>query len=95
MNKTQIQAVMTVYPATGLPVSSSDGSGGNLQVKGVWDRIPGNSIEFTYYTGAAAGNPSGSTSNIETATYKDDGVTSFTQTFTYDGNDNILTLTVA
>jgi hypothetical protein len=59
-----------------------------------WTTIPGNSIEFNYYAGVAAGNPSGSTDNIETAVYKQGITTVFTQTFTYNADDNVLSITV-
>ena len=35
-----------------------------------WDITSGNSIEFTYYTGIEAGNPSGTTTNVKTKVYK-------------------------
>jgi len=58
-----------------------------------WDTIPGNSITYAYYAGVVPGqNPSGNTNNVETATYADGGGTVFTQTFTYDVNDNVLTI---
>ena len=58
----------------------------------VWDKIVGNSVAFTYYGGVVAGNPSGN-KNLETAAYSD-GVVQFTQTFTYDTLDDVLSITV-
>jgi hypothetical protein len=46
---------------------------------GTWTNTIGNSIEYTYI-----GN------NVETAEYKTNGVTIFTQTFAYDGNNNVI-----
>lgn len=58
----------------------------------VWSKIPGNSVEFTYYTGVVAGNPSGN-KNIQTAVYKTGAATIATETFTYDAADDVLTVT--
>jgi hypothetical protein len=61
----------------------------------VWDAIPGNSKEFTYYSGEVAGNPSGNTDNIQTIVYKTGVSTILTRTFTYNSSDNILTITAS
>jgi len=58
-----------------------------------WNTIAGNNTTYTYYSGIVPGNPSGSTSNVETAEYFDYTGLVFTQTFTYDANDNVLTIT--
>jgi hypothetical protein len=52
-----------------------------------WTLVAGNSIEYTYYTGIAAGNPSGSTSNVETIVYKQGATTIITQTISYNASD--------
>lgn len=57
--------------------------------------IPGNSVGMTYYGGVVAGNPSGALTNIQSAIYSDSGGAVFTQTFTYDINNNILTIVVS
>ena len=59
-----------------------------------WTTIPGNTVTMTYYGGVVAGNPSGALTNVQTAVYSDGGVV-FTQTFTYDVNNNILTIVVS
>lgn len=64
-------------------------------VADTWTTIPGNSITMTYYGGVVAGNPSGALTNAETAVYSDSGGPVFTQTFTYDINNNILTIVVS
>lgn len=60
-----------------------------------WDRVPGQSKELTYYTGVAAGNPSGATTNIQYIDYKRNGNRSLRQTLTYDSNDMILTISAS
>lgn len=63
--------------------------------KDTWLTIPTNSVAYNYYAGVAAGNPSGNTNNIETAVFSDIGGVVFTQTFTYDANDNVLSIVVS
>ena len=63
--------------------------------KDAWLTIPTNSVAYSYYAGVAAGNPSGNTNNIETAVFSDAGGVVFTQTFTYDANDNVLSIVVS
>jgi hypothetical protein len=58
-----------------------------------WTTIVGNSIDYTYYTGVAPGNPSGDVNNVETAEYFTGTTLIFTQTFTYDANDNCINIT--
>ena len=55
-----------------------------------WTNVVGNSIEYSYYTGAAAGNPSGDTNNVETAKYYTGATLMFTQTFSYNANNNAI-----
>ena len=81
MEGTTVKPVMIIDPTSGGPTSGGSQS--------VWDRIPGNSIDFTYYTGAVAGNPSGNTDNLQSAVYSTGGTTQFTQTFTYDATDRV------
>ena len=54
----------------------------------------GNVIEITYYTGIEPGNPSGTTTNIETVIYKSGSTTVVTKTLEYDANDNLIKITV-
>jgi hypothetical protein len=58
-----------------------------------WNTQVGNSITYTYYTGVAPGNPSGNTSNVETAEFYEGAVLMLTQTFTYDVNNNCTSIT--
>ncbi len=58
-----------------------------------WGDIPGNSVVTTYYSGVAAGNPSGSTSNIQTITYLTGATTVFTKTVAYNADDLIVSIT--
>ncbi len=58
-----------------------------------WTSIVGQSIVYTYYTGAAPGNPSGDTNNVETAEFYAGATIIFTQTFTYDANNNCTSIT--
>jgi len=64
-----------------------------------WNNIVNQRTRLEYYTGAEAGNPSGSTSNakfIYFETLNWDGTLkglSLKQQLTYDGNDNVLTVT--
>jgi hypothetical protein len=52
-----------------------------------WTLVAGNSIEYSYYTGIAPGNPSGSTSNVETIVYKQGATIIITQTISYNASD--------
>ncbi len=52
-----------------------------------WTKIPGNSTEYTYYSGTETNNPSGN-ANIKEIVYKKNGVTIFTQQYSWDTNDN-------
>ena len=60
-----------------------------------WNTVAGNIATLSYYSGVVAGNPSGTTTNVETSVYSDGGGTVFTNTFTYDAADNILTITTS
>jgi hypothetical protein len=65
--------------------------------KGVWEAIPGNSIEFTYYIDTGGGaNPSGN-KNVLTAIYKTDAgaTTVVTQTYTWDTDDDVVSITAS
>jgi hypothetical protein len=53
----------------------------------VWDKIIGNSKEFTWVAGTV------SPFVVDTILYKTGVSTIFTQTFTYDANDNVLSIT--
>ncbi len=56
-----------------------------------WTNTPGNSIEYTYYTGIEPGNPSGTAGNIKSITYKDgNNAVVLTITYEYDVNDNVI-----
>ncbi len=63
----------------------------SLTSRETWQYQTGNSLAFTYYSGVVTGNPSGNT-NVESIAYMTGVTTVFTQTFTYDANDNVLTL---
>ena len=89
-NGSKVQPIMIIDPATGLPTTGSGGGGGSTD----WDKIVGNSIEFTYYTSVVANNPSGN-KNVATAIYKTGATTMFTQTFVYDATDDVLSITTA
>jgi len=56
-----------------------------------WISLPQKSIEYTYYTGVEANNPSGN-KNIKTAEYIDEtsGTTIFSQTFHWDSDDDVV-----
>lgn len=61
-----------------------------------WTTIPGNSKEITYYPesspGSDADNPSGN-KNVESIIYSDSSGVVWTETFTYDSDDDVLTIT--
>lgn len=59
-----------------------------------WTSIPGNSIEYTYYSGVSGNNPSGN-ENVRFARYYDAGTLTLTKEFTYDANDNVLSATAS
>lgn len=57
-----------------------------------WESVQGNTIEFTYYTGTTADNPSGK-ANLATKVFKTGATTVFTQTFSYNAADDIVKIT--
>ena len=59
-----------------------------------WDAVAGNSKEFTYYSGVSAENPSGE-KNVESIIYKTGITTIVTRTFTWDADDDVLTITAS
>lgn len=66
-------------------------SGGVLGLD--WATVAGNSVDYTYFAGVAARNPSGDTDNIDTIQYKTNGTTIHTQTFTWSATDNVTNVT--
>ena len=62
-----------------------------------WSLVPGNSIIITYYSGVSSGNPSGSTTNIQTMQYCNQNGSNIivTKTFTYNSNNGILSITIS
>lgn len=60
-----------------------------------FSEIAGNSIEYTYYAGVEAGNPSGTTTNVKTIVYKTGVTTIITKTIAYDANDLVISITTA
>jgi hypothetical protein len=59
----------------------------NLMSRSNWTSSLGNSVEYTYYAGVEAGNPSGTTTNVKTVVYKTGVTTIFTQTIAYNAAD--------
>lgn len=59
----------------------------NLMSRSNWTSSLGNSVEYTYYAGIEAGNPTGTTTNVKTVVYKTGVTTIFTQTITYNAAD--------
>ena len=55
-----------------------------------WDKIAGNSIQYSYYTGVAAGNPSGNENNLKSIIHKTGATTVFTITYSYDINNRVI-----
>jgi len=60
-----------------------------------WNVVAGNIATLTYYGGVAAGHPASSTTEVHTAVYSNGSGTVFTNTFTYDAANNILTITTS
>ena len=58
-----------------------------------WDSFANNSIEFKYYLGVSAGNPSGNTNNVEFIEYLSGTTVIFAKRFTYDLSDNVTSIT--
>ena len=54
--------------------------------------VTGGYEEYIYYTGVAAGNPSGNVNNVQTRFAALHGILLSTTMYTYDINDNILTI---
>ena len=64
----------------------------------VWDQIPGNSSEFENYVGVLApsgnfGNPSGTTTNVKTITYKTGAAAIYYRDLEWAADDTILKIT--
>lgn len=57
-----------------------------------WTTVIGNSIEYTYYAGVEAGNPTGATTNVKTIAYKTGITTIFTQTIAYNAADSVISI---
>ncbi len=102
-NLVNIETVLTNDIATEATLNSVDGrlnqiSGTiddllSIEQYAEWSSKIGNSIVLTYYTGVAAGNPSGNTSNIRIIEYKVGAGTEFTHTITYNASDFITSIT--
>ena len=93
LNLTGISRIFNIF-------KKSDPSYWNYVSKGLtiqtWVSNPNHSVNIVYYTGVESGNPSGSTSNIKTVTYVDDGGNDIIiQTLTYSAADLLLTVTAA
>ena len=55
-----------------------------------WTKRDGYSQEISYFTGVETRNPSGTTTNVDTITYKDaDGVVIFSEQLTYNAVDGV------
>lgn len=96
MEGTTVKPVMLIDPVTGDPTTGGGGgsaTAANQEIE-IWDKIPGNSIVFTYYAGVEAGNPSGN-KNVKIADYQTAAVSQFTQTFAYDADDDVISITAA
>lgn len=59
---------------------------------GNWEYNAGNIVEFTYYGGISADNPSGK-ANLATKVFKTGATTVLTQTFSYNATDNVVKIT--
>ena len=61
-----------------------------------WDTTIGNTKVLAYYAGTQPGHPATSTSEVETIEFRNAGGATliFTQTFTYDAANNVLTIVV-
>lgn len=59
-----------------------------------WDTTIGNTKTFSYYAGTQPGHPATSTTEVRTIAFSDGGGLVFTQTFTYDAANNVLTIVV-
>lgn len=55
--------------------------------------FPGMKIEFLYYTGISIGNPSGN-KNIESSSYYNGDMLILIETFSYDIDDDIISVNV-
>lgn len=56
-----------------------------------WDKIIGNSLIMSYYTGIEAGNPTGN-ANIKQMVYKRGVTTIVTTTYSYDATDKVISV---
>jgi len=59
-----------------------------------WDTTIGNTKTFSYYAGVQPGHPAASLTEVQTIAFSDGGGLVFTQTFTYDAANNVLTSVV-
>lgn len=58
-----------------------------------WTSTPGHSSQITYYAASVPGNPTTSISNVEKIEYFDGATLVFTQTFTYNSNGDVISIT--
>jgi hypothetical protein len=56
-----------------------------------WERTPGQSLVFTYYTGATVSNPSGD-ANVHTISYYEGTNLKMVQTYSYNASNAILSI---
>jgi hypothetical protein len=82
-------------PAPVAPITYIEDDTYDLIEKGVWDTIPGNSTEFTYYLAVdLVNNPTGN-KNVQTIVYKRGVTTVVTKTFVWDADDDVVSITAS
>lgn len=89
-------AVEAIEASNDLIVTSNASIATNINAD-TWDTTIGNSKVLSYYAGSGVGHPATTTTEVETIEFrKDAGATLvFTQTFTYDAENNVLTIIVS
>jgi len=89
-----VKALLEQIEASNDLIVASNGNIDDNIDASTWDTTVGNSKILSYYAGSVAGHPATSTSEVETIEFRSDGgaVLHFTQTFTYDAANNVLTI---
>ena len=85
-----LNLVLTELQAQGLTLDSIEEN----TKREAWTTVIGNSIAYTYYAGVTPANPSGA-ANLETAVHSDGGGVVYTQTFSYNANNEVVSIVVS
>lgn len=92
---------LSLAPSSGsAPISESISSSETYLQLDNWDKIAGNTIEYTYYLASTPAtdpdNPSGNAGSLATEVYKDVATaTVLTKTYSYNASDELIKITAS